>query len=35
VLRGSQDPALAQAFVSWITGPKGREILARYGYALP
>jgi molybdate transport system substrate-binding protein len=35
VLRAAQEPALAQAFVSYVTGPKGREILARYGYALP
>jgi molybdate transport system substrate-binding protein len=35
VLRSAKDPALAKAFVAFVTGAKGRAILARYGYALP
>lgn len=35
VLAGAKDPALGLAFVRWVTGPAGREILARHGYGLP
>jgi molybdate transport system substrate-binding protein len=35
VLARARDPALAEAFLRWVTGPTGREILARHGYALP
>ncbi len=35
VLRSARDAALATAFVRWVTGPKGRQVLTRFGYALP
>jgi molybdate transport system substrate-binding protein len=35
VLTGSKEPALARAFLAFITGEKGRAILAKYGYGLP
>jgi molybdate transport system substrate-binding protein len=35
VLRTAQDPALARAFLAFVTGEKGRAILTRYGYGLP
>jgi molybdate transport system substrate-binding protein len=35
VLKFAIDPALAQAFLEFVTGRTGREILTRYGYALP
>jgi molybdate transport system substrate-binding protein len=35
VLAAASEPELARAFLSFVTGPKGRAILARYGYALP
>lgn len=35
VLGRARNPALAEAFLRWVTGPAGREILARHGYALP
>jgi molybdate transport system substrate-binding protein len=35
VLAGARDPALARAFLSFVTGPSGRDILTRAGYALP
>jgi molybdate transport system substrate-binding protein len=35
VVAASAQPALARAFLTFVTGPKGRAILARYGYALP
>jgi molybdate transport system substrate-binding protein len=35
VLAGAKEPALALAFVRFVTGPGGREILARHGYGLP
>jgi molybdate transport system substrate-binding protein len=35
VLRTARDPALARAFVAFLRGPSGREILARHGYGLP
>jgi molybdate transport system substrate-binding protein len=35
VLSGSKDPALARRFLAFVTGAKGRAVLARYGYGLP
>lgn len=35
VVAASAQPALARAFLDFVTGPSGRAILARYGYALP
>jgi molybdate transport system substrate-binding protein len=35
VLAASKEPALAHAFLAFVTGEKGRAILARYGYGLP
>jgi molybdate transport system substrate-binding protein len=35
VLRTARDPALARAFLAFLTGEKGRAILAKYGYGLP
>jgi molybdate transport system substrate-binding protein len=35
VLAGAREPALARAFLGFLTGPEGRAILAKYGYALP
>lgn len=35
VLRTARDPALARAFLAFLTGEEGRAILARYGYGLP
>jgi molybdate transport system substrate-binding protein len=35
VLAGARDPALARAFLAFVTGPAGRAILLRAGYALP
>jgi molybdate transport system substrate-binding protein len=35
VLAGAKEPALARAFLAFVTGEKGRAILARYGYGLP
>lgn len=35
VVASSPQPALARAFLDFVTGPKGRAILLRYGYALP
>jgi molybdate transport system substrate-binding protein len=35
VLTGAKDPALARAFLAYLTGEKGRAILARSGYGLP
>ena len=35
VLSASKQPALARAFLSFVTGEKGRAILAKYGYGLP
>ncbi len=35
VLSSSKEPALARAFLAFVTGPKGRAILSRYGYGLP
>jgi molybdate transport system substrate-binding protein len=35
VLARAHDPALARAFLAFVTGEKGRAILAKYGYGLP
>jgi molybdate transport system substrate-binding protein len=35
VLKAARDPALARIFLQYVTGERGREILSRYGYALP
>jgi molybdate transport system substrate-binding protein len=35
VLAGAREPALARAFLAYVTGAEGRAILARYGYGLP
>jgi molybdate transport system substrate-binding protein len=35
VLAAAREPALARAFLAFVTGEKGRAILARYGYGLP
>ncbi len=35
VLGASREPALARAFLTFVTGEKGRAILAKYGYGLP
>ena len=35
ILAAAAEPALARAFLGFVTGAKGRAILARYGYALP
>jgi molybdate transport system substrate-binding protein len=35
VLGTAKDPALARAFLAFLTGEKGRAILAKYGYGLP
>ena len=35
VLSSSKEPVLARAFLAFITGEKGRAILAKYGYGLP
>jgi len=35
VLASAKAPALARAFLSFLTGEKGRAILAKFGYGLP
>lgn len=35
VLSSARDPALARAFLAFLTGERGRAILARSGYGLP
>ncbi len=35
VLKGARDPALAKAFLDFVTGQAGRQILLRHGYGLP
>jgi molybdate transport system substrate-binding protein len=35
VLRSARDPSLAEAFLAFVTGPRGREVLVRSGYGLP
>ncbi|MDX2376852.1 molybdate ABC transporter substrate-binding protein [Microbacterium sp. LRZ72] len=34
-LAGSRHPEAAQAFVDFVTGPEGRDVLARYGFGAP
>ena len=35
VLAGAREARLARALLAFVTGPRGRAILARYGYGLP
>ena len=35
VIKGSQNEKQARAFASFITGPQGRAILAKYGFTFP
>jgi molybdate transport system substrate-binding protein len=35
VLSGAKEPTLARAFLAFLTGERGRAVLARYGYGLP
>ena len=35
VIKGTRNETASRAFASFITGPRGREILARYGFAFP
>lgn len=35
VLRTARDPAVARAFLAFLTRERGRAILAKYGYGLP
>lgn len=35
LLRGAPQPDLGRAFLDFVTGPRGRAILSRLGYALP
>ena len=35
VIKSTHNEAAARAFASFVTGPKGREILAKYGFAFP
>jgi molybdate transport system substrate-binding protein len=35
VLSSARAPALARAFLDFVTGPAGRAILGRHGYGLP
>ena len=35
VLSTAKDPALARAFLAFLTGEKGRAIFTKYGYGLP
>ncbi|BDG04164.1 molybdate ABC transporter substrate-binding protein [Anaeromyxobacter oryzae] len=35
ILKAAREPALARAFVAFVTGPEGRAILARSGYGVP
>jgi molybdate transport system substrate-binding protein len=35
VLSAAREPALARAFLAFVTGEKGRAILEKYGYGLP
>ncbi len=35
VLAAAPEPALGRAFLAFVTGAKGRAILAKYGYGLP
>ena len=35
VVKGSRQPAAAEDFLAFVTGPTGRPILERYGFGLP
>ena len=35
VLKTTRNEAAARAFANFVTGPRGREILAKYGFAFP
>lgn len=35
VIKGTHNEAAARAFASFVTGPRGREILGKYGFAFP
>lgn len=35
VIKGTRNEQAARAFASFITGPRGREILGKYGFAFP
>lgn len=35
VLAAARQPALGRAFLAFLTGPRGRAVLARHGYGLP
>lgn len=35
VIKGTRNETAARAFASFITGPRGREILRKYGFAFP
>lgn len=35
VIKGTRNEAAARAFAGFVTGPRGREILAKYGFAFP
>ncbi len=35
ILRRTPDPALAKAFLAFVTGPAGRDLLVRSGYDVP
>ncbi|HVF22983.1 MAG TPA: molybdate ABC transporter substrate-binding protein, partial [Pyrinomonadaceae bacterium] len=35
VIRSTHNEQAARAFASFVTGPRGREILAKYGFAFP
>ena len=35
VLSATREPALAREFLAFVTGEKGRAVLAKYGYGLP
>jgi molybdate transport system substrate-binding protein len=35
VLANAKEPALARAFLAFLTGEKGRAVLERFGYGVP
>jgi molybdate transport system substrate-binding protein len=35
VIKGTKNETAARAFAAFVTGPRGREILAKYGFAFP
>ena len=35
VIKGTHNETAARAFASFVSGPRGREILAKYGFAFP